>query len=712
MTVLLTRPRTTVHRVVAMAASFLLLCAAVPVGAAVAFADHLNQLAAEASQRGFASVTVTLERLQLDDLTASDGVARQRLAERTRLLLAELGATALPQGRWDNQLGQIGLQVSAEGLNILHASAHAVAFEPGDDWRLRSRLYTADGSLDAIEGALDKHGAVEAIATLDIEGLSFDVDDTGRVQYMRLQPLLAAQLAKRMDAAQHLAADVRSSLRNALETGAIEATLRLDRVRLLALLDSGVVRYLRPVGFQDERPLQVDPEAVSEAARNGSAEVIVTLRNPLARDKLSPASHAAQKAFHERTAAAVLTRAGVRGAHRTLSNLGLLSVRVTDTELRALSTGNDRRVLAIELNKPMATTAGLDLAMTTINMPSAWTAGYRAAGQNLVVMDSGVQSNHLFLRGATGVSRVTYEACFGTSATSNNVTYVSRCPSPNANGDSPLGQAGSAAPVPNCSSSNPNACHHGTHVAGIAAGRNYAGIPNGSANMQGGAPDAGIIATQVFSYDVNGVAQPVAFTLDLVTAMEAVVSAMQAGTTSNPFSVNLSLGGGAHTSACGTTSTSFTTAAQTLYGLGVPVVAATGNSSSNTAIGWPACVPRVIKAAAVRNDGIATARATFSNVANPASFPNDDFFFAPGGRDTVDGTAIRSAISSSTSNAQYGTMSGTSQAAPQVTAVLAAVKAAVPGISVADAAAWMRNSGSVPITVNGWHFRRLQIPAF
>lgn len=658
------------------------------------------------------------------------------MAAKAEVLLAELGSSALGEGRWNNGIGQMGLHLTLDGLKMLASSSNAISFRGGEDWRARTHLNGSDGSLDAVEASLAANQYADVVLTLNASGLAFDADASGSLTFQPTATTLAdalrkfAEISNRVVSRGRLSATSAAALRAAVAGGAAQVTVRLDRRDVLALASSQNVRHMQPVGFTDSRPLAINSDVFAEATKSGSADVIITLRNALASGNLTAASQQAQKAFHIRAVEAIKAASGVRGSLSILPNLGNATGRLSIAELNAIRARNDRRVLSIELNRPMGHPL-LSTSMPLINMPAAWAAGYRSADQYIIVMDTGAQSNHLFLRDAAGNSRVVFEACFGTNTTANGVTYQSVCAMPAGqdpstwNGDSVLGQAGSAAPVANCSTLFPNSCKHGTHVSGIAAGRFYSGLPT---NTQGMAPDAGLVALQVFSYDQQRAAQPTFFVGDLVTAMEAAAAAMVSGTLSNPYTINLSLGWMGPTNSgyggqCASVSTAFSNAVLSLYNNGVPVVAATGNDGSNASIAWPACVPKVIKVSAVRSDTAGTARAAFANVVNPALFPSEYFFFAPGGADTGGGTTILSSVSSPATNAAFNTMSGTSQAAPQLAGLYAALKAAVPGISVSDSSIWIRDTGSIPMTVStctvgpcapseSFSVRRIRIPNF
>ncbi len=112
-----------------------------------------------------------------------------------------------------------------------------------------------------------------------------------------------------------------------------------------------------------------------------------------------------------------------------------------------------------------------------IGAPAAWASGFAGAGQTIAILDTGVDKAHPFL-----TNKVVSEACYSTTGS----TTTSVCPGGAAQSTAtdsgvPCGAAG---------------CEHGTHVAGIAAGR--------SVTVAGVAREANLIAIQVFSRRSNG----------------------------------------------------------------------------------------------------------------------------------------------------------------------------------------------------------------
>lgn len=142
------------------------------------------------------------------------------------------------------------------------------------------------------------------------------------------------------------------------------------------------------------------------------------------------------------------------------------------------------------------------------------------------------------LRNSSGISRVVVEACFQT----NEYLHYTTCNpgSPGQPGDSFATGSGEPFSQVQCGSSTEfrlSCCSHGTHVAGIAAGRYSATNPS----IQGMAPEANIASVQVTSrYRTldNTAVTPA----DVIEAINVLVDIAPAGMI-HPAVVNMSLGG-------------------------------------------------------------------------------------------------------------------------------------------------------------------------
>ena len=109
--------------------------------------------------------------------------------------------------------------------------------------------------------------------------------------------------------------------------------------------------------------------------------------------------------------------------------------------------------------------------------------GFTGRGATIVIFDKGIDSNHpAFTQGG---SRIIAERCFSNSG--GNGVGVSLCP----NGQ-PTDTSANVVGVAACLDGADNICDHGTHVAGIAAGKVFS-------FLNGVAPEANIVAIQVFT---------------------------------------------------------------------------------------------------------------------------------------------------------------------------------------------------------------------
>ncbi len=275
--------------------------------------------------------------------------------------------------------------------------------------------------------------------------------------------------------------------------------------------------------------------------------------------------------------------------------------------------------------------------------------GSLGSGQSVAILDTGVDTSHSFLSG-----RVISEACFSTDSWWHSTD--SFCPN---GGDSQSG-AGTAAPCPI------SGCDHGTHVAGIAAGKD--------STMTGVAPEANIIAMKVFLQEnddddcqdagAGNAPCPLARDSDVLGALDF---ALQIGPAQNLAAVNLSLGGGAYTnqSDCDSDNSDFKDAIDNLRSVGIATVAAAGNTGM-VGLAAPACISSAISVGAIDNVTLTPERVVaFSQTAN---FLN---LLAPG-------TNILSSVPGN----GFAFMDGTSMATPHVTGAWAALRSIAGNQSV------------------------------
>lgn len=383
-------------------------------------------------------------------------------------------------------------------------------------------------------------------------------------------------------------------------------------------------------------------------ATQGQARVIIGLKVSTPRSEATSALPTTSKRLRVAQAQKALEANYFRG-----TNAKILSTFSLQPHLAAEV---DANTLARLMASPLVTSIEEDVAMplalaestAMIGAPTAWATGVTGAGQTVAVLDTGVDKSHPMLAGA-----VVSEACYSSTTTQSK----SLCP-----GGVPASTSAGAGV--HCATSI-NGCSHGTHVAGIVAGRSDA------AGGRGVAPGANLLSIQVFSFFPASNAV-MSYTSDQIKALERVYLLKDS---LNIAAVNMSLGAGQYNSTCDTQHVALKAAIDNLRAAGVATVIASGNSGYKSAMSAPACISSAISVAAhcdAGPDGSACGTgvggiASYSNVASFVSL------VAPG-----------SYIRSSVPGGGYALYNGTSMAAPHVAGAWAQLRQLQPAISVAD----------------------------
>lgn len=673
--------------------------------------EYLKQIA---RREGAVRVAITVGRAPKFGIsTAEKNELSKKYAATASILRAELGDAAFDGGVWTNDGGRIGLYVKEAGLDILAGSGNAISFGRDITDKSRRTALDLDGSLTAVNEQITASGPSLANLFLNTESASYQLLPDGSTAVVPSPELNneITGIVEKLKALPGVSAPFAAAIAQGRSTSPV-LTVRIDKASVLALQNSKLVRAIKPLGFKDTREANWPSEVLAANMKSDSVEVILTLRGG---DFYSPetgnmsARAAANQARANRSAVAeILGSAGLpvpAPSATSPDELGTFIFIAPAGGLAKLYEQKDYRVLDIQMNRPSGTRS-LSNSVPLINMPAAWTAGFGGAGQNIVVIDDGIRKSHGMLLMGTG-TKVVQEECYG----SDSAPFRSICPAKDMFGDSAPGTIGAGEPNPDlieCQLIGSDKCGHGTHVAGIAAGR-YAFNVNGGI-LQGVAPDANLISINIFSYDRRG-NRALYFITDLQKALNSV-KAKATLLTPNPYVVNMSLTTTAtFTSDCdGSVSIPIRNIIRDLRSRGVPVVAATGNYGIFNGVSHPACGEYVIKVGAVKNDGGGVAYTSYTNLAPQLNYTYP-FFLAPGGENGVGSTIVSAAR---TSDTDVMGLAGTSMASPHVAGLAAVYKAANPANSVDDFIQWVQSTGSVPVSVPlpgaAETFRRIAYP--
>ena len=230
-------------------------------------------------------------------------------------------------------------------------------------------------------------------------------------------------------------------------------------------------------------------------------------------------------------------------------------------------------------------------------------------------------------------------------------------------------------------------CFHGTHVAGIAAGK--------GPDFSGVARDAKLISIQVFSKygpddcsdeDEEEESEGPCLKASVSDGISGLERVLELSDDFDFAAVNMSLGSDeAFPSECDSSNSASKAAIDNLRAIGIATIASSGNEESSTGIGSPACISSVVSVGSTddgssSSDGSSeTTRDEVSDFSN--SSPELDLL-APGRW-----------ITSSYPENYSATVSGTSQAAPHVAGAWAVLKSKAPNASVEQVLSALKSTG-------------------
>jgi len=312
-----------------------------------------------------------------------------------------------------------------------------------------------------------------------------------------------------------------------------------------------------------------------------------------------------------------------------------------------------------ELSKPQ-----LNKTTQYINADALWDEGIDGSNQVIVIIDDGIDSQHDMFAG-----KILDEACFSEKV---ETTDESLC------GNGAITQIGVGA-ASNCRNIA-DACDHGSHVAGIAAGNDR----NGTV-VKGVAYASKLIPIQVFTAvndreECDGQEKCIrSYLSSILSGLNHVVDLAEKY---NIASVNMSIGGTElFQDHCDDDFRKSTI--DTLLSLDIATVIAAGNNGAVGAINAPGCVSSAV---------------TVSS--SIISVPDDQVNHSANVDLLAPGVQIRSASFGN----NYAVLSGTSMATPHVSGAFALLRSADPQASVADIENALK-AGGTPVDSTGWNWK-------
>lgn len=642
---------------------------------------EFRAMSAEVRERKYVHVLIDLNVMNsIEDLQLN--IIRNFEKDQEDLLLAIEG-NYIKGAVWKGVLGQMTLYVNETGLLKLSKS-------PAVRTMIRApvveNIYDPDGDIEKIENEIRKNG--KAVVSI-IPASTVEKNGEVKQQYEQIDVISGKRrFINSMNSENftgfwmHGTQGINRDVARVFENPSINMEIKLEGlhelrsrkdIKSLKLVDQSYMRHSSDVGGKS---IYLDPNALVEARISGRATVLIHLKRYAGYTPITGMLTSAEREMQEKEIREIFgeivenVEPGSSGKLQIVDGIASAAIELDFESIQLLYEKPDYRIDRVDFSKPIGELAlnnSVGGGVGGVNAQYIWKYA-RGASQWIAVVDSGVQSGHPMF-----VNKGILQACFGTT----DSNYYTTCPVPDINGDTLPGTSwGAAEPCGFLAHPTPDfppnhVCAHGTHVAGIAAGRG--GVHPQVGILNGVAIDANIVAINAISRQRTNQYRGVVYDVDLAKSLEYVrqlrISARY------ELTVNLSISGLnssalAYSGNCNDINRQISDLIADLKFRNVAVVASTGNNSIRGGIGYPSCISDVVKVGSINKyTGLFS---EFTNIYNPIMYTGQ-FFLAPGG-----------GIASSIPRNRYGVADGTSMAAPHVTGAIALIKSVAPAATVDD----------------------------
>mgnify|MGYP000916037746 FL=1 len=338
--------------------------------AATSIASEEAAILSQIQMDGAAPLLVTIQNVtDLGNISSTQFQQESKI--KYQLLLSELGSKVWQAGIDESSLlpsGTVNLYVTSTGFNILKKSNNAEKFSFISD-ALIAPHRTNNGSDNALRQVFANQGFVDAVVTVNVEGLVYDIHPDGRFTFtvktgqiqefetkanQLLQSFLPQEVidttAARKTIAQVVSGNVPFDPR---------ITVRVNMQGAVRLGASQDVRALTPKGFISTVPRQFDQSLLTIATSNGTAPTTIVLHDTMNCYCLSSASRTEQDNAQTRIMEDILAKGGLQGVQRVYYDWNWGGWNLTHSQLERLQAMPDDRIASIARAQPYVPTPAL-----------------------------------------------------------------------------------------------------------------------------------------------------------------------------------------------------------------------------------------------------------------------------------------------------------------------------------------------------------------
>jgi len=305
---------------------------------------------------------VTLEAVPLTELAKGVAVVRERVQQKAQVLYAELGDNVLKSGRWTNEMGQIGFYANLAAIKMLSTTGAAKSFRLDVTGKGRAAAFSEDGSLDAIEEAFHSSTKVLVDLVLNADGPPYELLKDGATRYLGTVDFSGLKRSLQLEP---FSAGMKLIDSGDIPVSGPVVSAELDREAFYGLKESQLVRAIRLKGFKDRRAVNWPEKALLAAQKHGYADVSISLFGgelySARPSNMSENARRYQAEANTRALREILSAADI--AMPALSEAdafqGVAIARLSQDQINKLFDQRDPRVLSVDLNKAILSSAFL-----------------------------------------------------------------------------------------------------------------------------------------------------------------------------------------------------------------------------------------------------------------------------------------------------------------------------------------------------------------
>lgn len=324
----------------------------------------------EIKNTGYSHVQINLNHgVSFGDLIQKRVFATEKIRAVEHKLLLDLGSSIIQSATWRNQLGQIGVVASSEGLIKISKSALITSYGRDETWVSRSSIYSFDNQIEKIQSKLQTERVASIEVLINLNEVEFEIQKNGKsslkIDGLKAQ-LITGEVAKFYESLESDRYSNLEKINRVLAAQSLRQSLVVNQEDFLKLLAR---RDLRNIRLKDDPEVVFLPlpiQVLDHARKYNKVGVVIELQRYVGysprRDVLNDVAWRSQALAIQLAFKDILTKLGLsdQSTVQVFEGLASASVILPKASVELLFQSRDPRIRSVSINKPMAETSLLN----------------------------------------------------------------------------------------------------------------------------------------------------------------------------------------------------------------------------------------------------------------------------------------------------------------------------------------------------------------